>query len=89
MFWKTKKFADYTPHDSMDEFAASVFIERKHNGKNILLLTQRLLFDVKSDLRRDVIRDAISRMKNTDESQHRDIADDMLFELSKISKGFA
>ena len=89
MFWKKKKFEDYTPQDSMDEFEISVFNERKHNGKNILLLTQRLLFDVKSDLRRDVIRDAISRMKNTDEGQHRDIADDMLFELSKISKGFA
>ena len=89
MFWKKKKFENYTHQDSMDEFEISGFNERKHNGKNILLLTQRLLFDVKSDLRRDVIRDAISRMKNTDESQHRDIADDMLFELSKISKGFA
>ena len=89
MFWKKKKFEDYTPQDSMDEFEISVFKGLKHNSKNILLLTQRLLFDVKSDLRRDVIRDAISRMKNTDESQHRDIADDMLFELSKISKGFA
>ena len=89
MFWKKKKFENYTHQDSMDEFHIKVFNELKHNSKNILLLTQRLLFDVKSDLRRDVIRDAISRMKNTDESQHRDIADDMLFELSKISKGFA
>ena len=89
MFWKKKKFEDYTPQDSMDEYHIKIFNELKHNGKNILLLTQRLLFDVKSDIRRDVIRDAISRMKNTDESQHRDIADDMLSELSKISKGFA
>ena len=89
MFWKKKKFEDYTPQDSMDEYHITVFNERKHNGKNILLLTQRLLFDVKSDLRRDVIRHAILRMKDSDERQHRDIADDMLFELSKISKGFA
>ena len=89
MFWKKKKFERRTYKDEMDEFEISVFNGLKHNGKNILRLTQRLLFDVESDLRRDVIRDAISRMKNTDESQHRDIADDMLFELSKISKGFA
>ena len=89
MFWQKKKFERRTYQDEMDEFEISVFNGLKHNGKNILRLTQRLLFDVESDLRRDVIRDAISRMKNTDESQHRDIADDMLFELSKISKGFA
>ena len=89
MFWKKKKFERRTYQDEMDEFEISVFNGLKHNSKNILRLTQRLLFDVESDLRRDVIRDAISRMKNTDESQHRDIADDMLFELSKISKGFA
>ena len=89
MFWKKKKFERRTYQDEMDEFEISVFNGLKHNGKNILRLTQRLLFDVESDLRRDVIRDAISRMKNTDESQHRDIADDMLFELSKISKGCA
>ena len=89
MFWKKKKFERRTYQDEMDEFEITVFNGLKHNGKNILRPTQRLLFDVESDLRRDVIRDAISRMKNTDESQHRDIADDMLFELSKISKGFA
>ena len=89
MFWKKKKFERRTYQDEMDEFEISVFNGLKHNNKNILRLTQKLLFDVESDLRRDVIRDAISRMKNTDESQHRDIADDMLFELSKISKGFA
>lgn len=89
MFWKKKKFERRTYQDEMDEFEISVFNGLKHNNKNILRLTQRLLFDVESDLRRDVIRDAISHMKNTDESQHRDIADDMLFELSKISKGFA
>ena len=89
MFWKKKKFERRTYQDEMDEFEISVFNGLKHNGKNILRLTQRLLFDVESDLRRDVIRDAISRMKNTEESHHRDIADDMLFELSKISKGFA
>lgn len=89
MFWKKKKFERRTYQDEMDEFEITVFNGLKHNSKNILRLTQRLLFDVESDLRRDVIRDAISRMKNTDESQHRDIADDMLFELSKISKGFA
>lgn len=89
MFWKKKKFERRTYQDEMDEFEISVFNGLKHKGRNILRLTQRLLFDVESDLRRDVIRDAISRMKNTDESQHRDIADDMLFELSKISKGFA
>ena len=89
MFWKKKKFERRTYQDEMDEFEISVFNGLKHNSKNILRLTQSLLFDVESDLRRDVIRDAISRMKNTDESQHRDIADDMLFELSKISKGFA
>lgn len=89
MFWKKKKFERRTYQDEMDEFEITVFNGLKHNSKNILRLTQRLLFDVESDLRRNVIRDAISRMKNTDESQHRDIADDMLFELSKISKGFA
>ena len=89
MFWEKKKFERRTYQDEMDEFEISVLNGLKHNSKNILRLTQRLLFDVESDLRRDVIRDAISRMKNTDESQHRDIADDMLFELSKISKGFA
>ena len=89
MFWKKKKFERRTYQDEMDEFEITVFNGLKHNSKNILRLTQRLLFDVESDLRRDVIRNAISRMKNTDESQHRDIADDMLFELSKISKGFA
>ena len=89
MFWKKKKFERRTYQDEMDEFEISVFNGLKHNGKNILHLTQRLLFDVESDLRRDIIRHAISRMKNTDESHHRDIADDMLFELSKISKGFA
>lgn len=90
MFWeKKKKFERYTHQDHMDEFEITVFTELKNNSKSILRLTQTLLFYVKSDLRRDVIRNAISRMKNTDESQHRDIADDMLFELSKISKGFA
>ena len=89
MFWKKKKFERYTHQDYMDEFEISVFNGLKHNSKNILRLTQSLLFDVESDLRRDVIRDAITRMKNTDESQHRGIADDMLIELSKISKGFA
>ena len=89
MFWKKKKFERRTYQDEMDEFEITVFNELKYKGRNILRLTQKLLFDVESDLRRDVIRDAISRMKNTDESQHRDIADDMLFELSKISKGFA
>lgn len=89
MFWKKKKFERRTYQDEMDEFEITVFNGLKHNSKNILCLTQRLLFDVESDLRRDVIRDAISRMKDSDESQHRDIADDMLFELSKISKGFA
>ena len=89
MFWKKKGFELYTHQDYMDEYHITVFNKQKHNSENILRLTQRLLFDVESDLRRDVIRDAISRMKNTDESQHRDIADDMLFELSKISKGFA
>ena len=89
MFWKKKKFERYTHQDYMDEFEISVFNGLKHNNKNILRLTQRLLFDVESDLRRDVIRHAIFRMKDSDESQHRDIADDMLIELSKISKGFA
>ena len=90
MFWeKKKKFERYTHQDHMDEFEITVFTELKNNSKSILRLTQTLLFYVKYDLRRDVIRNAISRMKNKDESQHRDIADDMLFELSKISKGFA
>ena len=89
MFWKKKKFERYTHQDHRDEFEITIFTEQKNNSKSILRLTQTLLFYVKSDLRRDVIRDAISRMKNTDESQHRDIADDMLIELSKISKGFA
>ena len=89
MFWKKKKLERYTHQDHKDEFEITVFTELKNNSKSILRLTQTLLFYVKSDLRRDVIRNAISRMKNTDECQHRDIADDMLFELSKISKGFA
>ena len=88
MFWKKKKFERYTHQYDLDEFEITIFTEQKNNSKSILRLTQTLLFYVKSDLRRDVIRDAISRMKNTDESQHRDIADDMLFELSKIRKGF-
>ena len=88
MFWKKKKFERYTHQDHIDEFEITIFTEQKNNSKSILRLTQTLLFYVKSDLRRDVIRDAISRMKNTDESHHRDIADDMLFELSKIRKGF-
>ena len=89
MFWKKKGFELYTHQDYMDEYKITVFNKQKNTSENILLLTQKLLFDVKSDLRRDVIRNAISRMTNTDESQHRDIADDMLIELSKISKGFA